>query len=102
MSGCEEEDYGLEYLLGYDGRIHYLDKGYWLKFEFRRIDKTNERPHGLDYSMILHAPDGTRLVGFDNAHQVPAKGSRFKTSVKSDRGGENAQQQENSVAEVVA
>src|SRR5258708_142904 len=26
----------------------------------------------------LHAPDGTRLVGFDNAHDVPARGSRFK------------------------
>ena len=27
-----------------------------------------ERPHGLSYSLTLHAPDGTRLVGFDNAH----------------------------------
>jgi len=78
MSGREEEDYGLEYLLGYDGRIHYCDEGYWLKFEFKRVHKSNERPHGLDYSMTLHAPDGTRLVGFDNAHQVTAKGSRFK------------------------
>jgi hypothetical protein len=29
-------------------------------------------------SFTLHAPDGTRLVGFDNAHSVPARGSRFK------------------------
>ena len=36
----------------------------------------------LDYSMTLHAPGGTRLVGFDNAHQVPAKGSRFKKAPK--------------------
>ena len=30
------------------------------------------------YSFTLHAPGGTRLVGFDNAHDVPVKGSRFK------------------------
>src|SRR5580700_644031 len=29
-----------------------------------------ERPHGLDYSLTLHGPDGERLVGFDNAHPV--------------------------------
>ena len=29
-------------------------------------------------SLTLHASDGTRLVGFDNAHKVPARGSRFK------------------------
>jgi hypothetical protein len=39
---------------------------------------TEERSHGLSYSFTLHAPDGTRLVGFDDAHRVPAKGSRFK------------------------
>ncbi len=29
-----------------------------------------EEPHGLDYSLTLHGPDGERLVGFDNAHPV--------------------------------
>jgi hypothetical protein len=29
-----------------------------------------EKPHGLDYSLTLHGPDGERLVGFDNAHRV--------------------------------
>ena len=42
------------------------------------VSATRNRPHGLSYSFTLHAPDGTRLVGFDNAHDVPAKGSRFK------------------------
>ena len=37
----------------------------------------NDR-HGLSYSFTLHAPDGARLVGYDNAHGVPAKGSRFR------------------------
>ena len=82
MKGRGEDDYGLEYLLGYDGRIHLLDGGYWLKFDFKPVEKSTERPHGLDYSVTLHASDGTRLVGFDNAHQVPAKGSRFKKAPK--------------------
>jgi hypothetical protein len=78
MNGRAAKDYVLENLLGYDGRTHHFEKGYWLKFEFKRVPETSQRPHGLDYSLTLHAPDGTRLLGFDNAHPVPAKGSRFK------------------------
>ena len=71
-------EYGLEFLLAFDERIHHLEEGYWIKFEIERVEATKERPHGLSYSFTLYAPDGTRLVGFDNAHGVPAKGSRFK------------------------
>jgi hypothetical protein len=71
-------DYGLEFLLAFNGRIHYLEKGYWLKFDIARVEATLERRHGLSYSFTLHAPDGTRLLGFDNAHDVPTQGSRFK------------------------
>ena len=46
------------------------DIGHWVKFVVVRTDVTPERPHGLSYSLTLHAPDGTRLVGFDNAHPV--------------------------------
>ena len=68
----------LEFLLGFDGRIHYLERGYWLKFEVKRMDPTPERPHGLRYSLTLHDPDGNRLMGFDNAHGVQPQGSRFQ------------------------
>ena len=71
-------DHGLEFLLGFDGRIHHLEKGYWLKFEIARVTATTNRPHGLSYSFTLHAPDGTRLVGFDNAHGVALAGSKFR------------------------
>lgn len=74
----ESSEYGLEFLLAFDGRIHHLEEGHWIKFEIKRIEAAKERPHGLSYSFTLHAPDGTRLVGFDNAHSVPATGSRFK------------------------
>jgi len=75
-----ETDCGLEFLLDFDGRIHRLEEGYWIKFEIKRVKSTKERPHGLSYAFTLHAPDGTRLVGFDNAHGVPAAGSKFKRS----------------------
>lgn len=71
-------DHGLEFLLAFNGRIPHLEKGYWLKFDIIRVTATAERRHGLSYSFTLHAPGGTRLVGFDNAHDVPPRGSRFK------------------------
>ncbi|MEO6804848.1 MAG: DUF6516 family protein [Edaphobacter sp.] len=55
-----------------------MEKGYWLKFEIKRVETDATRPHGLRYSFTLHGPSGKRLVGFDNAHAIPALGSRFK------------------------
>jgi Family of unknown function (DUF6516) len=77
MKGGPSE-YGLQFLLAFDGRIHHFEEGYWIKFEIKRVKAAKERPHGLSYSFTLHAPDGTRVVGFDNAHGVPARGARFK------------------------
>lgn len=65
-------EHTLEYLLAFDGRIHFV------KFEIRRVDPTPLRPHGLRYSFTLHGPDGTRLLGFDNAHTVAPVGSRYR------------------------
>jgi uncharacterized protein DUF6516 len=71
-------EHALEFLLAFDGRIHHLEQGYWLKFEIKRVPPTEERPHGLTYAFTLHAPSGKRLIGFDNAHKPPARGSKFK------------------------
>ena len=54
-----------------------------VKFAAVRTEATAERPHGLSYSLTLHAPDGERLVGFDNAHAVgegrgPGRRRRWK------------------------
>ena len=74
---------GLEYLLGLDGNIEVQnDAGYWVKMEVSSVDVTAERPHGIRYSLTLHAPDSTRLIGFDNAHSVKPTGSRFKHAGK--------------------
>jgi hypothetical protein len=72
------DEHTLEFLLGFDGRIHHLEQGYWLKFEIKRVEATPERPHGLRYAFTLHDPDGNRLMGFDNAHGVPPLGSRYR------------------------
>jgi hypothetical protein len=74
----EASEHTLEFLLAFDGQRHWYEGGYYTKFEIRRVRATPERPHGLRYSFTLHDPRGTRLIGYDNAHRVPAKGSRFK------------------------
>ena len=75
-----DPEYALEFLLAFDGYIHHLEEGYRIQFDIRRVEASAARPHGLSYSLTLHAPDGTRLIGFDNAHVVPPTGSRFKRS----------------------
>ena len=66
-----EHEPGLDTLLGLHGQTLFVDDaGHWVKFVVVRTEATAERPHGLSYSLTLHAPDGERLVGFDNAHAV--------------------------------
>ena len=63
----------LDYLLDLDGQILVVDEkgGHWVKFIVKQVPATPERPHGLSYSLTLHAASNERLVGFDNAHSVP-------------------------------
>ena len=66
-----DRDPGLDTLLDLHGQTLFIDEvGHWVKFIVLRVQVTRERPHGLSYSLTLHAPDGARLVGFDNAHSV--------------------------------
>ena len=68
---ARDRDPGLDTLLDLHGQTLFVDEvGHWVKFVVLRTEVTLERPHGLSYSLTLHAPDGTRLVGFDNAHPV--------------------------------
>jgi hypothetical protein len=64
-----EDDPLLDVLLDLDGqRFTFEPSGYSVKFEVRRVPASPGRSHGIGYALTLHAPDGTRLVGFDNAH----------------------------------
>jgi hypothetical protein len=67
-----DRDPTAEVLLDLDGQVFVVNAKarYWVRFSVSRVDSTPERPHGLKYSMTLHGPDGSRLIGFDNAHPV--------------------------------
>lgn len=79
MNSQASKEKGLDYLLGLDGNIEFQnDAGYWVKMDVSRVVFTAERPHGIKYSLTLHAPDGERLMGFDNAHGgIKPAGSHF-------------------------
>ncbi len=67
-----KRDLSLDALLDLDGQVLVVDPEghYWVRFVVHRVPATAIKPHGLDYALSLHAPDGERLVGFDNAHSV--------------------------------
>jgi hypothetical protein len=71
------DDRTLAYLLDLDGEEIVYDGGYVARFRIRQIAATSERPHGISYSLTFHAPDGQRLMGYDNAHDSPRRGGRY-------------------------
>ena len=67
-------DPSLDTLLDLHGQVLVIDEaGYWVRFVVHQVPGTPAKPQGLDYSLTMHAPDGERLVGFDNAHQVEGR-----------------------------
>jgi hypothetical protein len=74
-------DHALDVLLDLDGQVLVVDPHgrYWVRFRVTRVPSTPEKPHGLDYSLTLHGPNGERLIGFDNAHGVV--GRRRRTAI---------------------
>ena len=66
-------DIGLEILLSLDGTEYTEENGYWYKIEASKIEPTNERPHGIRYSLTLHDNYNQRILGYDNAHAVKSK-----------------------------
>ncbi len=67
-------DPSLDTLLDLNGQVLVIDDaGYWVKFVVHQVPASPEKPHGLDYTLTLHAPSGERWVGFDNAHLVEGK-----------------------------
>jgi hypothetical protein len=70
-----KRDPSLDVLLDLDGQVLVVDpeNRHWVRFGVRRVTVSELRPHGLDYSLTLHGPDGERLVGFDNSHPVKSQ-----------------------------
>ena len=69
-----ETDHSADLVLELDGVTFFVDpdESYRVRFEIRRVDATQDRPHGLSYSITLHDPSGRRIFGYDNAHGVSA------------------------------
>lgn len=63
-------DKDVETLLDLNGSIFDQGNGYWIKIEAWRVKPTPGIPHGIQYSLTLQEPYGTRILGFDNAHAV--------------------------------
>jgi hypothetical protein len=72
-------DTGLDTLLDLDGNILDQGDGYWVKIEAKLLENpTDERPHGISYSLTLHDPFNQRILGYDNAHAVKkSRGNRY-------------------------
>ena len=81
----KKPEHTLRWLLDYDGRRHYFASGHFVKFEIRLVEKSDQVPHGIAYSFTFHEPEGTRLLGYDNAHPAPHSGGRYvKPKVEAD------------------
>lgn len=77
MVRMPRRDPSLDTLLDLNGQVLVIDEaGYWVRFVVRQVPATPDKPHGLDYTLTMHGPDGERLVGFDNAHQVAGQRGR--------------------------
>ncbi len=63
-------DHELAFLLSLDGLEFQFARGYVVKIEARGIAATQQRAHGVKYSLTLHDPAGRRIYGMDNAHGV--------------------------------
>jgi hypothetical protein len=77
-------EHTLEFLLAFDGHVNWYAEGYFTKFEIKRVAPTPERPHGLRYSLTLHAPGGARLIGFDNAHTAVPRSRYAPRQIEAD------------------
>jgi len=73
----KDKDIGLESLLELNGEIFPMECGYWTKFDVHRVDVSIVIPHGVKYSLTLHNKHNQRVLGFDNAHGVKLKKTRY-------------------------
>ena len=64
------DDGGIANLLELNGVIIDQGNGFWIKIDAWTVPQSPRVPHGIRYSLSLHAPSGTRVMGYDNAHAV--------------------------------
>ncbi len=64
-------DEAMQRLLDFDRRRYWLVNGWSIRFRIAEVEVSMGRPQGIKYAFTLHDHDGTRLLGFDNAHGIP-------------------------------
>jgi hypothetical protein len=79
----QPRDRTLDVRLDLDGQVLVVDPagGHWVRFVVTRGPVSPAKPHGIDYSLTLHGPDGERLVGFDSAHPVGGSGAAIRRTI---------------------
>lgn len=79
----EPRDPTLDVLLDLDGQVLVVDPDgdLWVRFVVTRVPVSPEKPHGIDYSLTLHGPDGERLVDFDNAHPAGGRSAATRRTI---------------------
>ncbi len=68
---------GIRTLLDLSEQVIEQEDGYWVKIEAWEVARSDKVPHGVRYALTLHAPGGKRVLGYDNAHAVKARGGRY-------------------------
>jgi len=79
VTDFNEINLGLDYLLELDGETFPMDNGYWTKFEAKKVDPSDNIPHGIKYSLTLHDSNNLRIMGYDNAHGIKRSKKMFES-----------------------
>jgi hypothetical protein len=66
-------DEAMQRLLDFDRRRYWPLNGWSIRFRIAEVSASMGRPKDIKYSFTLHDIDGTRLLGFDNAHRVAGR-----------------------------
>jgi hypothetical protein len=59
-----DKDVGLRTLLDLSGHVIDQEDGYWIKIEAWEVGRSDDIPHGIRYSLTLHALGGRRILGY--------------------------------------
>ena len=68
---------GIRTLLDLSEQVIEQEDGYWVKIEAWEVARSDKVPHGVRSALTLHAPGGKRVLGYDHAHAVKARGGRY-------------------------
>ena len=72
-----EGDWELETLLSLDGSSYEFGQGYIIELKVEKTDKTEQRPHGISYALVLRQKGKAPLIRFDNSHAVERPGGQY-------------------------